>query len=450
MVTPACYPPSDAGKRYSRACPPYPISYSDRRFHLSSQEGRTTTMMDRDLDSDSQPRKRIAVACGRCRKRKIRCSGDPGNGLPCTNCKNAGYEPCLFLRVSSTETHLRNDGNDFAYNLEAARTYSNQSRVSVSQLSPLSQYSTDISGGDVITSYRQNQYPYGSKGYYSTMSGWTNGYQDEVDYGLSYPYQILGQDAAHMVQGCSRYGSGKSVYVDAETSSYSYGSLVHRPAVSSESPTGFSLSGMAASLPPATDRIVPSDRLLPQVNRRPTTGSSTYRTDGLPSYNNSKTSPTSSISEVGYGGISSNFDQSYSSAPTSVPPSIPHRLSGQHDGAAYQSSATAAADSIYSSSDHPLRSTEDTNSSLSYIYSDKPDGSRRDSQSSGGASSGSVLPNGHIYVPDSHVSSSQSYSTQSSTLDGATTSSDRGSGSSLSSHMHTDTHRRSAGNLRGG
>ncbi|KAI1207156.1 uncharacterized protein F4807DRAFT_462887 [Annulohypoxylon truncatum] len=369
-------------------------------------------MTDRDIDSESsQPRKRIAVA------------------------------------VSSLETPFKNDGNDFGYNLEAARPYSNQSRVSVSQLSPISQYPADISGGDVITSYRQNQYQYGGKGYYS-MSGWTNGYGDEVDYGLNYPYPILGQDAAHMVQSYGRYGSGKPVYVDPEAPSYSYGSLVHRPAVSSESPTGFSLSGMAASLPSATDRVVPSDRLLPQVNRT-LTGSSTYRAEGLPSYNNSKTSPTSTIPDVGYGGLSSSYDQSYSAAPSSLPPSIPHRLSGQNDGAAYQSSATAAAEGIYASSDHPLRSTEDTNS-VSYIYSDKTDSSRRDSQSSGGGSSGSVLPNGHIYVPDSHVSSSQSYSSQSSTLDGATTSTGRGSGSSVSSHMHTDTHRRSAGNLRGG
>lgn len=141
MVTPACYPPSDAGRRYSRGCPPYSIPYPDRRYHLSSSihpESRTTTMTERDLDLDSnQPRKRIAVAvsqrgplsppfpsdyprlpllrhqdarslitdstphikCGRCRKRKIRCSGDPGNGLPCVSCKSAGYEPCLFLRV---------------------------------------------------------------------------------------------------------------------------------------------------------------------------------------------------------------------------------------------------------------------------------------------------------------------------------------------------------------
>ena len=40
------------------------------------------------------------LKCMRCRKRKIRCSGDPGQGMPCNNCKNAGSEQCRFLRVS--------------------------------------------------------------------------------------------------------------------------------------------------------------------------------------------------------------------------------------------------------------------------------------------------------------------------------------------------------------
>ena len=41
--------------------------------------------------------------CGRCRKRKIRCSGDPGDGTGCHNCKTSGTNPtqCQFLRVAS-------------------------------------------------------------------------------------------------------------------------------------------------------------------------------------------------------------------------------------------------------------------------------------------------------------------------------------------------------------
>ncbi|KAI1140043.1 hypothetical protein F5Y05DRAFT_423998 [Hypoxylon sp. FL0543] len=375
-------------------------------------------MTEREVDSESsQPRKRIAVA------------------------------------VSSTETHLRNDGNSFDYNIEAARPFSNQTRVPVSHLNSISQYPTDIAGGDVLTSYRQNHYsPYGSKSYYSTISGWTGAYQDDgVEYNLNYQYPMLPQEPAHMVQSYTRYGTGKSVYVEPETPAYSYGNLVHRPAVTSESPTGFSLAGMAASLPSATERVVPSDRLLPQVNRT-LTGTSSYR-DGLPTYANSKVSPASSLSEVGYGGLNSSFDPPYSTA-SSLTSSGPHRPANQHDVATYQSSTTPTADSLYATSDHTLRSPEDANSGLSYIYSDKLDSSRRDSQSSGGASSGSVLPNGHIYVPDSHhshQSSPQSYvAPQGSTFHGATTTSGRGSGPNGSSHMHTDGHRRSAGNLRGG
>ncbi|KAH7390911.1 hypothetical protein DE146DRAFT_147414 [Phaeosphaeria sp. MPI-PUGE-AT-0046c] len=48
-------------------------------------------------------RRRIAVACARCRKRKIKCSGDPGNGTGCNACKAAGVDlsSCQFHRVGS-------------------------------------------------------------------------------------------------------------------------------------------------------------------------------------------------------------------------------------------------------------------------------------------------------------------------------------------------------------
>ncbi|CAH0003076.1 unnamed protein product [Clonostachys byssicola] len=65
---------------------------------------------DEVTDESNTNRKRIAVACGRCRKRKIRCSGDNGTGEPCMNCRNAGVSPCQFLRVSSLETNLKDSG----------------------------------------------------------------------------------------------------------------------------------------------------------------------------------------------------------------------------------------------------------------------------------------------------------------------------------------------------
>ncbi|KAI1501334.1 hypothetical protein F5X99DRAFT_418565 [Biscogniauxia marginata] len=429
-------------------------------------------MTEREDSDSSQPRKRIAVACGRCRKRKIRCSGDPGNGGPCSNCKNAGHEPCLFLRVSSHETQIRNEGSDYGYNLDAARTYANHPRGTASPLNPSAMYTAQMPPTDVLAPYRQNPYQYGGKGYYSTMSGWTGAYPDEeVDYGLNYPsYPMLNQDPAHMVQGYGRYGSGKSVYIDPHASSYSYGSLAHRPAaaaaaaVNNES-QGFSLSSMAASLPTTSDRMVPSDRLHSQVNRT-LTGSSNYRTDGLPShYPSAKTAPPSTVSDVGYSGIHSNFEPPYTASST-LTSNISHRPASNTDGNAYPPSANTGTDAaVYTAGEQSLRPAEDSGSSLSYIYSDtKLERSRRGSHSSGGASSAPVLSNGHVYVPESshhpHVSS-QSYvvpggpPSQGSRGDGATASAGGSSGSSSSSsgpsHMQpSDGHRRSAGSLRGG
>ena len=46
------------------------------------------------MSSYTDPRK-----CGRCRKRKIRCSGAQGDS-GCQNCKTAGNDNCKFKRVS--------------------------------------------------------------------------------------------------------------------------------------------------------------------------------------------------------------------------------------------------------------------------------------------------------------------------------------------------------------
>ncbi|KAK6436383.1 hypothetical protein LTR95_007426 [Oleoguttula sp. CCFEE 5521] len=52
-----------------------------------------------------QARRRIAVACARCRRRKIKCSGDPHDGTGCQACKQSGanVRDCAFMRVNSNE-----------------------------------------------------------------------------------------------------------------------------------------------------------------------------------------------------------------------------------------------------------------------------------------------------------------------------------------------------------
>ena len=51
--------------------------------------------------SPQQPELTIIEQCARCRKRKIKCSGDVG-GEGCQNCKSAGVSSgqCQFLRVN--------------------------------------------------------------------------------------------------------------------------------------------------------------------------------------------------------------------------------------------------------------------------------------------------------------------------------------------------------------
>ncbi|KAI0871515.1 hypothetical protein GGS24DRAFT_509767 [Hypoxylon argillaceum] len=461
-------------------------------------------MADRE-DSD-QPRKRIAVAT------------DSGTPRSAGDAENGRFDAAAIqemdkhvLIVSSQETPFK-DTTDFTYNLDAARTYAHHaSRGPVSPLSPLPQYAHELAAaaaaaagdGSGLTAYRQSPYPYSSKGYYQNMSGWPSGYQDDgsgggggVDYSnLNYSYQIINQEPS-LVSGYGPYGSSssssarKSVYVDPETSAYSYGNLTHRPHAGSGNSNdggggqGFSLSGMAASLPSQSDKLHSS------VNRTLTSGSSAV-------------SSSSSGYRSGDGTSVGSFESPYATS-TTLASAIAHRATA-HADATYPTTATgavatAAVDQLYAG-DQTIRSSEEAG--LSYVYGDSKigggggggsgggvggGGSRRDSRhasSSGGGISGSLLSNGHVYVPESHsahpgahtyvvpgpssavetsavsVSSSSSSTLSSSSAQGrgmdggATTPVDvvRGSGNSIvsgSSHPLSDSHRRSAGSLRGG
>ncbi len=104
--------PRRSNQPYETA-PQYASRESPRAYPMSR------TSPDQGSDKgEQQPRRRIGLAvrnaflplkgssvwltehsqCSRCRKRKIKCSGDIA-GLGCQNCKNAGAEECNFLRV---------------------------------------------------------------------------------------------------------------------------------------------------------------------------------------------------------------------------------------------------------------------------------------------------------------------------------------------------------------
>ncbi|KAF2017558.1 hypothetical protein BU24DRAFT_449210 [Aaosphaeria arxii CBS 175.79] len=106
--------PHQASYDYPVECPG--ASHASQGGNVGRQDPRLYPMgapgqgprgrgVTREEETPPASRRRISVACGRCRRRKIRCSGDPGDGSGCFNCRSAGVDPayCLFHRVGSTE-----------------------------------------------------------------------------------------------------------------------------------------------------------------------------------------------------------------------------------------------------------------------------------------------------------------------------------------------------------
>ncbi|KAK4121180.1 hypothetical protein N657DRAFT_657784 [Parathielavia appendiculata] len=342
------------------------------------------------LDSDSTPqRKRIAVACGRCRKRKIRCSGDPGQGQPCSNCKNAGVDQCQFLRVSSREAPLRHDTGDFGYSVGDARVFA--SRTPVGGGMP---YAPDgvpsLGSSDVLGPYRGgSSYAYtpASKAYYPAMHAYGSPYPEEFEFGLGLPSpSVMHPDPVGMLPGSWSSGARakpppfSSMYMDSEGyGSYGTASLLHRPShpVSSESP-GFSF---AASLPLSS--TPGADRLLPNPAGRSST--LPYPTAVKPP-TPASTSATSTLADVAtaasYAGGFDTPGLSFSSAASSSLSSHPSSSSRSN------SDAYSASEGIFTEQERSLQSQGPAFDMNGYTSSP-----RRDS-GAGGAAAGS-----HVYVP---------------------------------------------------
>ncbi|OHE97260.1 hypothetical protein CORC01_07514 [Colletotrichum orchidophilum] len=430
MVSTTYYPD---GRRYSRADPTYVYPDRQPRHHSHSSEARTSTMTERENDADTPPRKRIAVACGRCRKRKIRCSGDTGNGLPCQNCKAASAESCMFLRVASQEAPWVQSTEAFPYDLKTARTYAHSALASPLTTSPSHHYASDIHDGSGLSRYPPNSAGYYGGKYYNsvaTMPSWsaTPGYSDDgsgaVDYGpaaaaaaaatMGYPYQYHGQDAGlyYRVTAAAKAAAAASsaagdLYVNTDAAAgYGYGSngaaaaaaaLVHRPTATAVQTEGhaFSLSNVAASLP-HTSGPGGGDRLLPNPASRLPAGpvaaasvssyaasTSTKSSDSPTPQPSPSSDVTTSYATSGPAG-SGNYETSPISAyppPALTLPSMTQlqqqqqqqqRLSNAEMGG-YPPSTTngggGGSESIFGASEASLRS-QGSPSDLSYKYTD--------------------------------------------------------------------------------
>ncbi|KAL2798550.1 hypothetical protein BJX66DRAFT_34565 [Aspergillus keveii] len=85
---------------------PHTIPSGSQQELLDRNLGCLNTGAELEAKGRGPTRRRIQVACVRCRKRKIKCSGDVGDGQGCSNCRSAGNTPCQFLRVNSFNSSI--------------------------------------------------------------------------------------------------------------------------------------------------------------------------------------------------------------------------------------------------------------------------------------------------------------------------------------------------------
>ncbi|KAG6042886.1 hypothetical protein E4U17_001180 [Claviceps sp. LM77 group G4] len=178
-------------------------------------------------EEPSVPRKRIAVACGRCRQRKIRCSGDNGTGAACTNCKTAGTERCQFLRVSSLVV-LGGRPENISYDLPLSQSTANRHPAlspTVSSL-PLPYASAMMANMGHSSEADRHEMPYGCvQRPYDQAQGWNQGFGG--DHGIYSPSSSMMNEQLSMM-GSYRSGLPTAarrdvLYVNADGSVYDYG-----------------------------------------------------------------------------------------------------------------------------------------------------------------------------------------------------------------------------------
>ncbi|KAH6604475.1 n-terminal fungal transcription factor-containing [Trichoderma cornu-damae] len=382
-------------KRYSSprgGISPYATPFADRRSNpYTHNDSRSGMMSDRDGTEETiTQRKRIAVACMRCRKRKIRCTGDSGNNQPCLNCKNAGYAPCQFLRVSSHETHLN---EQFSYSLDVARNFQARGSSIVPPIptTPLSSSYPEamhMPSSEALSYRSGSAYAYGSK--YYPVSGWSSGYVDDssIEYSV-YPqsYQPVQQDATYMVgyrMGASPSstkpsGGNTPLYVESDTSAYGYpaghaasvtttAAIVHRPVTSTDAGAGFAFQGITSGL---SNPMGANERMLPTPSTRSLTSATQqhpYRAESISSaYSKTSQSSTGSSSPAALSEAATTYNGFESSPLTSYPTPTATSSHLARGSEAYTTAANSSLDAIIAPSDEPLRMTAPE---LTYKYTD--------------------------------------------------------------------------------
>ncbi|KAH8808044.1 hypothetical protein F5884DRAFT_752603 [Xylogone sp. PMI_703] len=393
-------------------------------FKFASKESQGSHRNSEADTISSQPRRRIPVACGRCRKRKIRCSGDPGNGGACQNCKTAGNDVCQFLRVSSTEAQLKVEPTEFPY--PGGNRHSPYRMMDIG-LYDQQLFNTQIStDADVAPQSRTGTIiaqPFTNRNGYATIGSYSANYSDNVEYGvesggyqMAHPHQVGFSQSSYCPSGTVRswvppqsmFGSN-SLFVDSEgpyngTPSHYSSDILRLHPTSSVEPEAFSSNILPPSIQ-APIQMANNDRVLLPLPNRPAQVSSQYL---KPDHNLQPINPSYSRQVHGNEAravpskpLKSNAENALMSMPQSyysVPPSQDCPPSPQFDGLPAYTNSPA---SLFRDNSMRCESSE-----LSYGYGPSTGSSKRGSASTQGTSnsSTSTLANGQQYVPHVQVS----------------------------------------------
>ncbi|EKG18293.1 Glycoside hydrolase family 10 [Macrophomina phaseolina MS6] len=219
--------------------------------------------------NNGHPRRRIAVACARCRKRKIRCSGDPGNNAGCQNCRAAGADisACQFHRVGSY--------------IPGPQNFNYPNRISSAPSMPTSsvyQSTSELTYGPFpknFLSSRAYQSCYNPVGYGDETSADSYGYQPLPLPGTDIFGGFLGavQEPARGWCGTNpKQSAPGDMYLEGPSAA-SYGSLqlpylssppvTRHPTVTTDNMSAFSMNSLQSSL---TSPSAPSHPALPSTH----------------------------------------------------------------------------------------------------------------------------------------------------------------------------------------
>ncbi|KAL1963215.1 hypothetical protein VTN77DRAFT_8540 [Rasamsonia byssochlamydoides] len=441
--------PFDDFNRQQKTTTNFPVrpcaENEEQQGHLvrSSSSGQISSASDFDSKNRPPPRRRIQVACGRCRKRKIKCSGDSGDGQGCSNCRSSGTPNCQFLRVNSSELQTKTAYQSYPYPImTTAQTASYGTRLlqkaSGSMHSPTLRTMPYLRSHSVSDLGALGQSVSLTRGPYTT--GCNLNYEDVCSATYSPAYMLPSASSASMVSYCGSPGSPKSwnpstglsrtqsavFYHDQDPASslgapaYSYASPASYPSLSVDVPSLFPAI-TSLSTCDGSDRTLPTPTSRQQLDNIGTNSRSAVMMSGLPFCSEQVTHRISNVCDLKTTAATSTEAStetvSCSLSPLVAPRTVPSTSqdmlfsyvtlpSSSSPGPVTSTTAYTGADTVESAEPADTPSVSRTGSDLLglessscdvYGYSSSSGKSKRHSDAAGSMSSGTLM-NGQQYT----------------------------------------------------